>query len=231
MKIKNWNKILKFQKGILLSNKRKYTIGVSTTSSEDEEEEEEDVLAAEENANANGGGGDEKIDLGKLRDRIRHKQLRIRKYIQKTASSSSISGAMFSQTSNLNLKNVTNNTDELSMRELNQTPIDTPLLMLCCVYNCHNLLNQANSLGDSVRTTSSSAVGGSVSRVGSSVDLAPLSSMTTSVVAGGGGASSSKSRCHSETFKKKDNNGLLFNKNNILRNILKLKMIKYSIHY
>jgi hypothetical protein len=27
------------------------------------------------------------------------------------------------------------------LNEMNTTPIDTPLLVLCCVYNCHNLLN------------------------------------------------------------------------------------------
>lgn len=89
--------------------------------------------------------------------------------MHKAASSSSISGSMFSQTSNLNLKSVTNFTDETSLKELNQTPIDSPLLMICCIYNCHNLLNQTASFG------STQATGGNIasneSGAGSTVDL------------------------------------------------------------
>ena len=34
--------------------------------------------------------------------------------------------------------------DEASLAELNATPIDTPLLLLTCVFNCHNLVHSEN---------------------------------------------------------------------------------------
>lgn len=42
---------------------------------------------------------------------------------------------------NVDLSNITFLTDEKSINQLNTTPLDTPLLILCCVYNTHNLLN------------------------------------------------------------------------------------------
>jgi len=43
--------------------------------------------------------------------------------------------------------------DEKKFNALNATPIDSPLLILCCVFNCHNLanLNAGNSSGNSSR--------------------------------------------------------------------------------
>lgn len=90
--------------------------------------------------------------------------------MQKAASSSSISGTIFSQTSNLNLKSITNYTDESSLKELNQTPIDCPLLLICCVYNCHNLLNQTGSFS-SMQTTTGGNLASNESGAGSTVDL------------------------------------------------------------
>jgi hypothetical protein len=44
-------------------------------------------------------------------------------------------------TLNLDLKNITSmSVDEHVIAELNSIPIDTPLLLLTCVYNCHNLI-------------------------------------------------------------------------------------------
>jgi len=41
-----------------------------------------------------------------------------------------------------NIKNVTlNPVTAENLDILNSTPIDTPLLIVCCLYNCHNLLN------------------------------------------------------------------------------------------
>ncbi len=41
-----------------------------------------------------------------------------------------------------NIKNVTlNPVTAENLDILNSTPIDTPLLLVCCLYNCHNLLN------------------------------------------------------------------------------------------
>ena len=121
--------------------------------SEDEDEEEEEETNANEKNNNNSNN-----EVEKIRIKIASQQQKIRKYMQKTASSSSISGTMFSQTSNLNLKSVTNYTDESSLRDLNQTPIDNPLLILCCVYNCHNLLNQTNSSASSSSVTANGVV-------------------------------------------------------------------------
>jgi hypothetical protein len=40
------------------------------------------------------------------------------------------------------MKNVSHNpVSPENLDILNSTPIDTPLLLVCCLYNCHNLTN------------------------------------------------------------------------------------------
>lgn len=146
-----------------MSNKSKYTIGVSASEDEDDED---DIALIEDR----GDQGDSQFNTTNIRSRLSAQKEKLHKYLQKASSSSSISGTMFSQTSNLNLKSVTSYTDESSIKELNQTPIDNPLLMICCLYSCHNLLNQAGTLG-SIQSTVGGNIASNESGAGSTADL------------------------------------------------------------
>ena len=66
----------------------------------------------------------------------------------------------FSSIINTDLNLITSKvTDEDTLSLLSVTPIDTPLLLICCIYNCHNLLslNQTNQLNLNQNNNSNSS--------------------------------------------------------------------------
>jgi hypothetical protein len=76
----------------------------------------------------------------------------------------------FSSIINTDLNLITSKvTDEETLSLLNVTPIDTPLLLICCIYNCHNLLslnqnNQPNSNSNNSNSSSNCSLTSSTNK-------------------------------------------------------------------